>query len=825
LLVLSACRSLQTPLELGAYLRAPAEEDINGLFPDAVSIKTRTQTFNAYHYYLINDGFIWYKSIDKTQEPSAWTLFEKTGLPHNPRKWGFSKPKKIVNLSADADELVALSEDGGFYRYCFDKNIAHKSKVWLDRQGWPQKEQLFLDERTAKNSAWALGKRNAQVLYYEDPFGNQHHNGTQEIATTYVLLQDGQEICYADTGLPSDFSRNYIGPERGAFKAMALSASASTMFVINDAGEMYTRIADFDIIGADPMFFKYTYSPYTSDLPGTNYFSNLTEWGLPAEDWRPQPRLPLSGKAAFSRFITILQNGQGNAARELRVAGRDANGNTGYWTKGIFESHWAFKTVPLYFPVGSLVQNPAEKGERLQTLDTRLQGYRWDGGEREAETTYELTNFNILEGSCEFKVSRRGETCTLTLHPVELWTYQKRDFMPGRNGPPKLFFGTLDRTENALEGLSEAFTEYLQEHYLKHDKALFQYTLAAKTHYVMLRDRDTPGSVVFLTDGTIPNDFSAFQKTWHLAYADEVAAFNSPELSASSSTAAGGSGAAAFTRENLEELQHKIALNETLRSELKAKIASEEQAKLFAFGMSFFYLPLDGIAKYSPLRFMEVPKIRTMTRFGEKIVTSNGAYINTVADTQIWVYQKLVELLDVRITMLTDLAKVLTKEVEAAPPAWFSENVAGYWDSAGLPHRVSGVFLGPSLSSPSATPADLSFRSRAGEQELFGWYLAIGDAPGFSIFVDPEKSVKTIVARKGKTPQERMVNIACTLHINENRKTALEKEVIERSLGPFKRDTEAGIPVTIMFDGTDFVIKEHPASHSNQVIFRGKGVF
>jgi hypothetical protein len=109
-----------------------------------------------------------------------------------------------------------------------------------------------------------------------------------EIATTYVLLEDGQEICYTDAGLPADFSRNFTGPERGAFKAAALSASASTMFVINGAGEMYTRLADFDTTGCAPMFFKYTYIPYKSGLPGTNYLSNLTEWGLPAEDRKLQ---------------------------------------------------------------------------------------------------------------------------------------------------------------------------------------------------------------------------------------------------------------------------------------------------------------------------------------------------------------------------------------------------------------------------------------------------------------------------------------------------------------------------------------------------------
>jgi hypothetical protein len=55
--------------------------DINGFFPDAVYIKTRTQTFNTYHYYILNDGSIWYKSINTGEDPVNWTLFNKTGLP------------------------------------------------------------------------------------------------------------------------------------------------------------------------------------------------------------------------------------------------------------------------------------------------------------------------------------------------------------------------------------------------------------------------------------------------------------------------------------------------------------------------------------------------------------------------------------------------------------------------------------------------------------------------------------------------------------------------------------------------------------------------
>ncbi|MDR1142730.1 MAG: hypothetical protein LBK77_00745, partial [Spirochaetaceae bacterium] len=710
LVLLTSCRSANAPFGdavsgdapfgPGGFPRERIEEDLNGIFPEAVYIKTRTQTFNTYHYYIIRDGRIWYKSIDKTKEPAEWTLFKRTGLPRNFWRLNFSKPERIVNISADADELCALSEDGRFYRFCFDSIISRPGNIWFDRQGWPVEEPLFLDGRTINNTAWALGKRNAHVLYYEDPFGNQHHNGTMEIATTYMLLEDGQEICYADSGLPSDFSRNYLGPERGAFKSIALSASASTIFVMNGAGEMYTRIADFDIIGCDPLFFKYTYIPYKSNLPGTNYFSNLTEWGLPPEDWRQQPGIPLEGNAAISRFITILQNGQGNGARELRVAGVNGEGETGYWSKAVFDSQWEFKKVPLYFPSGSLLRSGAEAGERAVSLDTRLRGFRWTNNERDPEYVYEIPNFNILEGKCELRITRGEETCVLTLHPVELWTYQKRDYLPGRTGAPKLFFTTLDLGAETFEGFSEEFRAYLDKYYRKNDKALFQYILGAKSHYAFLVDKDAAGSVLVLAGdaaGEItPDDFALLQKTWYIDYSGEAEAFYSPELTLdeNSVTAAGQ-----------EDLRRKIRLNEEFRDRLKAKIDSLKNAKVLAFGVSAAYLPLDATIRFSFLRFIDVPKMRTITTFGREIVMLNYAYINTISDAQIWVNEKIIELLDMRIRAFTDLVRQNAREKPAVLPEWFSGTVTGYWNIAGLPARVSGVFLNPSRLSREESPA------------------------------------------------------------------------------------------------------------------------
>ena len=789
-------------------------ENINGIFPEAVYIKTKTQTFNLYHYYILHDGLIWYKSIDTDKEPSKWMLFARTGLPRN--------VGAIAEISADADELIALSAEGNFYRYCFDITIAHRSNTWLDRQGWPVGEQLYFDSRTANNLAWALGKRNSHVRYHEDIFGNQHHYGTMEIATTYVLLEDGQEICYGDPGLPSDFSRNFVGPERGTFIAASLSASASTMFVINEAGEMYTRLVDFDTSGDNPMTFDYTYIPYKSDLSGTSYFSHqLSKHGLPSEDWRSQPRIPLIGEAAITRHITILQNGQGNASRELRVAGLNEEGKTGYWNKQIFDTEWEFTAVPLYFAENAILVtadtfDANTQGKRGQSLDKSYSGFKWKDNEKEYGWEYQIPNFNILEGDCDFIVTWNGETCTLTLHPVEMWTYLKRDYLPGRNGSPKIFLVTLEIPEKAFESLSDTFVRLLKEKYSKHDKSIFQYTIAATHNYIILRDTGDTDSLLFLTDGSISNQYSKLLTTRYVENYEEVQRYYSPELTLDTNTA--------FT---VEDLTEKIALNRQFVNELKYKIRVLRWSGLTAFKVNAGYLPSHYISKMTSLGFF--PKIRIVTSFGEKIVLANNAFLETTSNTRIWLYEKIIAMLEARMRYYSDLIKELPSFSIDDPngiflPPWYSDSISDYWDIAGLPHNISGTFFNPATRDQSLQiPAVLSIvpSTYPTKHDISGWYFAIGGSGNFSIFIDPRNSVKTIYSRKGTRPQEKKLQLDCTLYINDGAIAPIERNIIERCLRPFIIGTNENIDIRITFDGKTFEIREYPAKHSETLIFRG----
>ncbi|MCL2264538.1 MAG: hypothetical protein FWC22_00735 [Treponema sp.] len=799
-------------------------ENINSkdesVFPEAVYIKTRTQTFNLYHYYILHEGKVFIKNIDNEKEPKEWTPLAGTGIPRG--------TTAIIEISADADELAALSAEGNFYRYFFDRTILYSKNKWLDKQGWPASEQIYFDQRTSKNRSWALGKRNHHVLYYEDIFGNQHHNGTMEIATTYVLLEDGQEICYGDTGLPSDFSRNFIGPERGAFISVSLSASASTMFVINEAGEMYTRLVDFDTVGNDPMFFKYTYSPYTSHLAGTEYFSNLNEWGLPSEDWRAQPRIPLSGNAAITRHITILQNGHGNSARELRVAGLNEQGETGYWSKQIFDKVWNFVIVPLNFKKESILQTSQtfdinRQGERGLSPDKSYSGYNWNNNEIESAWEYQIPNFNILEGDCDLQITFNGETCVFKLHPIEMWTYIKRDYLPGRTGHPKLFLVTLEIPDKMFESLSESFVKHLTEKFAKYNRKLFHYILTAANNYIIIREFNNNNSLIFLTDGTIPADYSEIHFGHYIENFNDVYRRNSPELIVNDND-----------NLTIKELKDKISLNKEFADELKHRIRVIKWSQLTSFKINTSYLTAHYIAKLTPLRFVDVPKIKTVTSYGNRLVLANNSFINTTSNARIWLYENIIEMLETRIICYNDILKNTTGSSSANSgtininmPSYYSENICEYWDIAGLPRTISGVFYSSGARNQLVQiPAQLSFLPSQNENNISGWHFFIGESSDinsgdFSIFIEADNSAKVIYSRRGKTPLEKTLKLDCTLFINNNAADSTEREVIDRCLKPFISEMTKKIKIRITFNGKTFEIREYPARRGNSLIFKG----
>jgi hypothetical protein len=306
---------------------------------------------------------------------------------------------------------------------------------------------------------------------------------------------------------------------------------------------------------------------------------------------------------------------------------------------------------------------------------------------------------------------------------------------------------------------------------------------------------------------------------------EEIERYHSAELSIDN-----------HTKVTREDLLRKIELNKDFRDELKFQVRSLKWSQLTAFKFDFGYIPAHYIALFTPLRFVDVPKIRTLTSFGDRIILTNSAYIHAVSNIRIWVYEKIIELIELRLRCYNERAKEFsetgsnaTGTAEFSFPPWYSENIAGYWDIAGLPRVISGTFFNPALfQGQTQVPTVLSFVPSEKEPEIFGWYLAIGEPAastgpdnGFSLFIDPLKSAGAIYSRNGKSPEEKRLQIDCAIYINPGTNSPAAQDIINRMLKPFISADRQSIEARIIFNGRTFEVWKYPAHHPNSLIFLG----
>lgn len=439
---------LLTPILLFTLYNSPvlAKDTDTKAFPDDVYIKTRTETFHSRAYFIIRNGKIWTKkNYQTTKTKDKWHLMPFNGLPFSDKEKDFPKAEKIVEIYADADELLAIDNKGRFFVKQSKGKGLYSDDLWHYNIGFP-KQPLKYNKLTNPNRSLSMGRRHFDVLWYEDPFGNKHHYGTMGTSTIYLLSEDGKEIMYTDNGLPADFSHRICGPDRGKFTAENLQSSGGTLFLADTSGNLYTRMDDFDLNGGTSMFFKYTYKPYKSDLSGEDYRSSLSPIGLSLKDWQKQPTINLKNKAKITKKITILQNGYGNAARELRVAGLNDNGESGYYYKNIFADKWLFKKTNLTLNKEDFFTG-SNQTKNMQSQDLKYNGFiNFPNGSRYKA---ELSDFNLQCSPANLVIHFGDYKAKIRLHTVEAWIYTKR-LDPGRDGTPKVFLGTIEIDKNNL---------------------------------------------------------------------------------------------------------------------------------------------------------------------------------------------------------------------------------------------------------------------------------------------------------------------------------------------------------------------------------------
>ncbi len=297
----------------GGAAAAPA---IAATLPDIVHLRDTQESYNATHYYAVREGDIYLKAnreLTGTDEP--WRQMLLPGCLQG----------RVSEVSVDGTVVMAV--DNERWLYTLDTNNYGPMNT-----GWTRRWGAFFwtdpgEQMPADVSHWATSHLAGPDTTYIDSAGREQ--SVYGILTLYVLRGDELRITYMDPWLPSDESREVCGPERGTRTMAGLSGSGSTVMVVTRDGTIFTRLYEFDVSGANTVFFDYSWQ----DQEGVA----APMFQLPAPDWVQQPPVP----GAISNRISLRKLPPDTVHRILRVEGRDGS-DTGYWQKDLTDSAWSF---------------------------------------------------------------------------------------------------------------------------------------------------------------------------------------------------------------------------------------------------------------------------------------------------------------------------------------------------------------------------------------------------------------------------------------------------------------------------------------------------
>ncbi|MFF7777728.1 hypothetical protein ACFZCG_25365 [Streptomyces tanashiensis] len=402
---------------LGLSALPPATVDL----PPQVHLRGTAETFNRRWSFALREGRMYAKEAART---GGWRTMDLPGCLAG----------QVSGISVDDDELVALDRSGRIYTMDHALN-APWTWNWTHRYGAP----LWLGDGNTvpyDSARWSWSVLSpGEDGVWRDTAGNDHPVGGAKVSHVFALSADGSRITYVDPWLPADHSYEMATPHRGRFQAEALSTAASTSLVVNRYGDLYTRLYDFDISGADKIFFSYSYQ----DQRGAAF----PKIQLPAPDWVHQPKIPASGQ--ITDRISVHKTGRGSNARELRVEGRD-QGRTGYWHKALSAPGWDFTATgePLR---GRLLHNTPDD----RSTDTLAPVSPYDYSGRQGEVTVRVDAFDVAVAGTPLTLQAGDRTLRVTLHTVDGLRQTRQT--PGLTSQPRQFYGAIELPRSVLDDL------------------------------------------------------------------------------------------------------------------------------------------------------------------------------------------------------------------------------------------------------------------------------------------------------------------------------------------------------------------------------------
>jgi hypothetical protein len=395
--------------------------------PTHVVFPSETVAIGSRQVYVVHEDHVWTAPWDRTTNNVTlpFTLFQQTGQPVLTERVSQLRVRAVY--ADETDRILVVTVDGLMHRF--------GDGVWDSMWGLPYAVVGSADVFHFPDvDQFAYSQRNKELLYVEDENGSQFHFGSTGTTSIYATSRDGRRILLGDPWFPADWSREVCVPPSSDGKETilaAISTSGLTVMVVNNRGEVFTRLHEYDSNGGTPFFdFSYTVKD-KQKLAGPDPLSESPTRKLPSEDWTQQPAVPEG--TVLGRRSQLLQTGQGNAARLLRVLARDASGVVGFVEKNLTDKAWRFvPDASLTFAGSDDVRSFSPAAADHAPLPKSFGGAMFHGRNRLTDVVYARTrNFSLWCSPFTLEVALRTSTGTKTvpleMHTVDAWTVIARE--------------------------------------------------------------------------------------------------------------------------------------------------------------------------------------------------------------------------------------------------------------------------------------------------------------------------------------------------------------------------------------------------------------
>jgi hypothetical protein len=399
---------------------------------------------------------------------------------------------------------------------------------------------------------------------------------------------------------------------------------------------------------------------------------------LPLPDWREQEPIKEAlddrmKQAAITKNITILQTGEGNAARELRIQGRNGAGQYGYYFKKIFDPSWNFKITNERFSEEIIIKKYLHEARQGGKLDKTYAGRLTQIFAPPLQV--ELADFYYFNSPATLRVHIKDKQFDMKFHTVDQWGMNAQEkghpeLVGNPAGEPKLLQGTLEIPEELLNSNDPGIKETIDRYFRRFNLAAFAFQVVADDHKVFIQSKIIQRASLSYMD----YDFRR-RITMELVNPDNTSIVI-PDLAftamAKSSTLEAPRDWQSMTKKDIPQIEKLIDLNKNVlwkmrRLKLKNKFEHIKTGLMAVTGAGIYYIcdgviNLIGLPSYpmlpsSPYINEELSEFGGLAYTGGDMLLDHARLNFILAVKEFPDYKNAESIIKQRITLLNNLNK------------------------------------------------------------------------------------------------------------------------------------------------------------------------